>query len=401
MINDHVHFGGGGDAVFRLERQAYVEAGHEVFTFSQAAEVPHDLPDGDVVCQEGKGWLRAKAGKFVGAPHVYQRLKRLLRRIQPDLIRVHLVSKYPAAIYPALVGYPVIQTLHGPNLFCATSWGNLRRAGGDCELGVGGKCWRRGCVSLARAILYVLLDARVRPWVKRTVDLYHCPSRFIQKKAESLGYGPTLHIPLGIDPWFAGAQQASHDGPPTILYVGAMIEEKGLLFLPEALHLITQRVPEAKLLLCGRGPLEDKVKLEFARRGLNTNVEFKGFVNHSTIVDLYRRAHVFVCPSIYAEQFGLVGPEALACGVPCVGSQVGGIPEWLRDGEWGYLVPPRDPAALAERTTSLLLDRDTRLLFGAKGREFVLKTYDPNAYQKKWLELARDMRRQLAVQSTE
>lgn len=388
MINDHIHFGGGGDAAFRLERRAYEAAGHEVFTFSQANNAPRDASDQDTVCRESKGRVRAKVGKFVGAPHVYRSLKRLVDRTRPDLIRVHLVSKYPAAIYPALVGYPVIQSLHGPSLFCATSWGNLRRNGGHCELGIGIKCWRRGCVSFPTMLLYRLLDLRIRPWVRETVQLYHCPSRQIQEKAEFLGYTPTIHIPYGIDSRFVLAEPAAHEGPPKILYVGALIEEKGLLFLPDALRRITERIPEAKLVICGRGPLQERLEHELAEKGLANNVEFKGFVDRTRIVDMYRSAHVLVCPSIYSEQFGLVGPEAMACGVPCVASNVGGIPEWLHHGQWGYLIPPRDPVALADRVTSLLLDRQTRLRFGRKGREFALRTHDPAAYQSRWLKLA-------------
>jgi glycosyltransferase involved in cell wall biosynthesis len=248
-------------------------------------------------------------------------------------------------------------------------------------------------------LLYTALDARVRPWVKKTVQLYHCPSRQIQEKADSLGYKPTLYIPLGIDPEFIHAIPATHDGPPTILYVGGLTEQKGLLYLPDALQRIKQKVPNVRLALCGRGPLEGRLKLEFEERGLTDNVEFKGFVDRAKIVDLYRNAHVFVCPSIWSEQFGLVGPEALTCGVPCVGSRVGGIPEWLHDGEWGYLVPPRDSVALADRMSSLLLDRETRLQFGKKGREYVLATHDPVVYQNRWLEIVQQYTRKPGVLS--
>ena len=388
MINDHIHFGGGGDAVFRLEREAYERAGHEVYTFSQASAVSSDATERDFVCGVGNGRFAAKVGKFVGSPHVRRSLQKSLDSIQPDLVRVHLVSRYPAAIYPALAGYHVIQTLHGPNLFCATSWGNLRSDGTACEMGIGVKCWRRGCMPLYGMLLYDVLDSRVRPAVKRAVKLYHCPSHQILTRAESLGYSPTVHFPLGIDRGFALSQPAPHDGPPTILYVGALAEEKGLLFLPEALGLIKEQVPNVKLALCGRGPLEERLKHEFASRQLSASVDFKGFVDHSRMVDQYRSAHVFVLPSIWSEQFGLVGPEALACGVPCVASNVGGIPEWLQDGKWGYLVPPRDSHALAERVVRLLLDRDNRLRFGEAGRTYARAIHDPDIYQRRWLELA-------------
>lgn len=232
--------------------------------------------------------------------------------------------------------------------------------------------------------LYALMDRKLQPALKAAVDLYHCPSRFIQTKAEALGYQPTAYVPLGIDHQLMDCEPAQHKGPPIILYVGALCEEKGLLFVPEAFRLIRQRVPDATLVLCGRGSLERRLKDEFKTLGLEASVEFSGFVDHDKIVDYYRRAHVFILPSIWAEQFGLVGPEALACGVPCVGTNVGGIPEWLKDDEWGFLVPPRDSAGLAERVVHLLTEREKRISFGLAGREYVRRVHNPGGYQR-WL----------------
>lgn len=389
MINDHVHFGGGGDAVLRLERQAYEKAGYEVFTFSQSAKRDATATDHDFICRESNQRFINKIGKFIAAPHVHESIKRVIKETKPDLIRVHLVSKYPASIYRALEGHNVVQTLHGPNLFCATSWGNLRRDSSDCELGIGLKCWQRGCASLVNTSLYSWLDYRVQPSVKKVVNLFHCPSKQIEHKARSLGYGPTIHIPLGIDRDFMTADATCHEGTPTLIYVGALVKEKGLLTLPDALQLIKAQVPNVKLLLCGRGELHTHLRQKFDERKLSENVEFMGFVPHREMFKHFKNSHVLVLPSIWAEQFGLVGPEALACGVPCVASRVGGIPEWLHDGKWGYLVPPRDPAILAERVVRLLKDKSLRLQFGAAGRAFARRVHCPEAYQQHWLDLAK------------
>lgn len=388
MINDHIHFSGGGDAVLRLERKAYENTGYEVFTFSQSSHFEKFASSNDFICRESKTHLIQKIGKFIAAPCVYSNLKRVLQKVKPHLVRVHLVSKYPASIYPALEGYTVIQTLHGPNLFCATSWGNLKIDSSDCELGIGLKCWRRGCTSFVNASLYSWLDYRLQNQIKKVVKLFHCPSKQIEQKANSLGYGPTVHIPLGIDQEFMDVDAACHQGPPTLLYVGALVREKGLSILPDALQLIKQHIKNVKLILCGRGVLEDRLRKEFEARDLSEHVEFMGFVPHDGVIGHFKNAHVFLLPSIWAEQFGLVGPEALACGVPCVASHVGGIPEWLHDGKWGYLVPPRDPVLLAERIISLLKNRGLRLEFGAAGRKFVKKNHDPEVYQQRWLDLA-------------
>ena len=182
MINDHLHFGGGGDAVFRLERAAYEKAGFDVFTFSLSSGVVTEPTPNDYVCQTRSSRIVNKFGKFIGAPHVRSELLKLLNKINPDFVRAHLVSRMPLSIYSALSGWRTVQTLHGPNLFCATSWGVVKANGAECPLGIGGKCWRKGCISLPNMLLYSQMDKRLQPLLRSSIENYHCPSRFIQKK---------------------------------------------------------------------------------------------------------------------------------------------------------------------------------------------------------------------------
>ena len=386
MINNHIDFGGGGDAVFRLERAAYEEAGHEVFTFSQHIEKPEYQKTTDFVAFESKKKALRKIGKFLYAPRIAQSFKNTLRMVQPHFVSVHLISKYPLSIYPFLQGYPVVQTLHGPNLFCATGWGRTK-SGKPCELGIGLKCYLRGCLPISDALLYIVLSRRLLMHVKRNVDLFICPSENIRDSSESNGLIPTRFVPLGIDESFVDIQRATHDGPPIVLYVGALAVQKGLMVLLDAFNLVAEKVPEANLLIAGRGSLEKELHKKTKRMELSDKVKFIGFVSRSQIADLYRRTQVVVVPSIWNEQFGLVGPEALACGVPCVGSDVGGIPEWLHDGDWGFIVPPGDARALADRIIALLEDRKLRSEFGKKGREYVVKQYNPDKYKKNRMRL--------------
>ena len=144
MINDHIHFGGGGDAVFRLERKAYEEAGYEVYTFSQHIGRPPEAGHRDFVAVESRSRVFQKMGKFLCQEHVSREFRKVLHSVHPHLISIHLVSKYPLSVYPQLDGYSVVQTLHGSSLFCATGWGCLR-SGAPCELGIGIKCFTRGC----------------------------------------------------------------------------------------------------------------------------------------------------------------------------------------------------------------------------------------------------------------
>ena len=129
------------------------------------------------------------------------------------------------------------------------------------------------------------------------------------------------------------------------------------------------------------------MRRKFSEYGVDQNVQFTGFVDRRELQQQYARASVLICPSIWAEQFGLVGPEALASGVPCVGSAVGGIPEWLKHNEWGYLVPPRDVEQLSGAVYALLSDRNLRRKFGADGKAFVEKVHSPAEYKRQCLNL--------------
>ena len=390
MINDHIHFGGGGDAAFQLERLAYENAGYAVYTFSESDTSAGGWGEYDRVYLESGNRFVKKAGKFLFDYGVYNALRGVVESISPDLIKVHLVSKYPASVYAALsyADCPVIQILHGPNLFCATAWGCYRKDSQACEMGIDSKCYRNGCVSLPACMLHIAANRLTMPFVMKNVDLFLCPSAHLLKSVRDLGLGEAELLPLGIDPEFSRATPVPFEGPPTILYVGALIVQKGIHFLLEAFRIVKTRIPEARLVLAGAGEFRSALEAQAARLGLGQEVEFKGFVDRSRILPVYQKAHVLAVPSVWKEQFGLVGPEALACGVPCVGSDIGGIPEWLHDGEWGFLVPPREASMLADRLIAVLVDGELRMRFAAKGREFVLREFPPEKYQANVLRYA-------------
>jgi glycosyltransferase involved in cell wall biosynthesis len=291
-----------------------------------------------------------------------------------------LLSKYPLSVYRQLNGWPTFQTLHGPGLFCGTGWGCLRKNSGACELGVGAKCYTRGCVSLAAVPLLIQLHARMLRLAKRTVDRFLCPSRQLLETVRRFGLSRSEYVPIGIDPVFCSVPPASHVGPPIILFVGGLVPVKGPDVLMRAFVALKARLHDLRLRFAGRGPLLASLQEKAIKAGVARDVEFLGFVDHANLVTQYRQAHVVVVPSIWQEQFGLIGPEALACGTPCVGTDIGGIREWLHDGKWGFLFPPRDAAALEEKLSILLYNRDLRTSFGLRGRAFVLENYGPERY---------------------
>jgi starch synthase len=160
----------------------------------------------------------------------------------------------------------------------------------------------------------------------------------------------------GLD--FEAMPEAAGPGEePRILFVGRDFERKGGHVLVRAFERVHERIPEAELEIVG------------AARGFDV----PGITSYGKISDreqlreLYRGARVFCLPSLY-EPYGLVLIEAMAHGVPCVGSAVQAIPEILDDGRAGLLVPPNDAERLAEALLRLLTHDGLARDLGAAGR---------------------------------
>jgi len=122
-------------------------------------------------------------------------------------------------------------------------------------------------------------------------------------------------------------------------------------------------VPDLKLEIAGSGPAEASLRDEAHRLGLDGCVAFLGWQDEVP----FHRWSVFVVPSL-EEAFGMATLEAMAAGLPVVASAVGGLPELVEHGRTGWLVPPAEPQALADRLVTLLGDARQQEQMGAAAR---------------------------------
>lgn len=153
---------------------------------------------------------------------------------------------------------------------------------------------------------------------------------------------------------------ASEREEPVVLFVGRDPLRKGCDTLVAAFRIVRERFPNARLQIIGTREAPEE-----------PGVEVLGPVpDRRTLEDAYRRAAVFCLPSRH-EPYGLALLEAMAYGVACVGTMVGGIPEIIDDGVTGRIVEPDDPQALADVLVSLLDNPELRASFGAAGRDRV------------------------------
>lgn len=153
---------------------------------------------------------------------------------------------------------------------------------------------------------------------------------------------------------------------------GRLAKVKGITYLVQALAALRQEMPDIRLDIAGSGPERVSIEMEVRNLGLENHVRFLGWC--SDLQPIFAGWDIFVQPSLQ-EGFGLATLEAMAAGLPVVATEVGGLPEIVENGKTGWLVPPKDPAALADRLRALLLNPQERRAMGAAGRTRVLEHF--------------------------
>jgi glycosyltransferase involved in cell wall biosynthesis len=144
----------------------------------------------------------------------------------------------------------------------------------------------------------------------------------------------------------------------------------------EAFAKIHAARPNTKLVLAGKGEMQEALQARVNELGLQSAVQILGRVEHERVPALIRSFDIMVMPSVYeSETFGVAAIEASASGVPVVASRVGGVPEAVLHEQTGLLVPPRDVDALAQACIALIDDPARRGEMGRAGERFVRRYY--------------------------
>jgi colanic acid/amylovoran biosynthesis glycosyltransferase len=160
-----------------------------------------------------------------------------------------------------------------------------------------------------------------------------------------------------------------------IVSVGRLVPAKGQHVLLAAIDLLLRDGRNLRLRLVGGGPDRESLEDDARRRGLNGAVVFEGAVNPDRIRAIYEAADVFALAS-FAEGIPVVLMEAMTMEIPCVATMITGIPELIRNGRDGLLVPPSDEAAMADAIRLLMDDFELRRTLGKAGRERVAQLYN-------------------------
>ena len=192
----------------------------------------------------------------------------------------------------------------------------------------------------------------------RHADFITVNSTFMKNEVEKIIPDKNIEIiPMGAgigDISEKGTIKKEQSAKTTILFVGRLIEVKGVKHLIDAVKMLDS--DKFELHIAGDGPEREKLE-----KSASPNVIFHGYQTGKNLEELYRKADIFVLPSIvddagYTEGLGTVLLEAANFSVPSIGSNIGGIPDIIIDRKTGLLVPQKDPASLAEAVKTLAGD---------------------------------------------
>jgi glycosyltransferase involved in cell wall biosynthesis len=186
---------------------------------------------------------------------------------------------------------------------------------------------------------------------------------------EELGIDSDGIVPPGVDieQYSPAVTPAIQPETPMILFVGRLVERKGIFDLIDAYTNIREEV-EAELYIVGSGGEQQALQRIIDSRGLEESIHLLGNIPIEELPGYYAAADL-VCHPSHWESFAIVNIEAIACGAPVITTRLDAVEDYITDGETGILVPPNDPEALAGALKQLLDDDALREQLAIAGRE--------------------------------
>lgn len=346
FLTTHLNIGGITSYVLSLSA-GLRKRGHSVFTASSGGELEGSLRDAGVTCLRIPINTKSEID-FSKLVRSYRILRPFIAEHKIDLIHSHTrVTQVLGCAAGRSARVAHISTCHGffKNRLSRRLF----------------PCWGQRVIAVSGSVQEHLardfgLDERKIRLVYNGIDAdrfascadLSCEKRMEKKKAAGLSEGPVAGI------------------------VARLSDVKGHRYLIEAMSIVVKKIPSAQLLIVGEGKTGPELKALAAARGLQQSIRFLPSVRDTAAV--LSGMDVFVMPSL-KEGLGLSLMEAMACGLPVIGSDIGGIRNLIRDGETGLLVKPEDSNALSAAIRELLENRSKAAVLGNNAKTFVTREF--------------------------
>lgn len=272
-------------------------------------------------------------------------IKRLVRQIRPDLIHAHFIAKYGFHL-PCLAQCPMVVSAWGDDILILPRKSRLIAV-------------YTGAVMRGADLIYAVSE-NIRSHI---LGDFKIPPKKVH------------YLPFGIDTdLFSPPLSTRSMEFPTI----EIFSNRGFFrvydndTLIQGFDLAYRKNPALRLTLKGDGPQEQSTRDLVASLGLSDVVTFRRKTAYADVPLDYRRADIFITTSV-SDGTPVSILEAMASGLPCIATSVGGIPEWIENGTTGLLIPPHSPEAVAEAIETLAHDPTLRIRIGSAARDVVVR----------------------------
>jgi colanic acid/amylovoran biosynthesis glycosyltransferase len=233
----------------------------------------------------------------------------------------------------------------------------------------------------------------------RDAELVRGDSRAALQRLSALSGGANGKFQLtynGVPLTALGPAPVRMQPPYRLLCLGRFVAIKGFDVLIKAARILLDGAVDFQLTMAGSGPRRRQLKDLTRKLGLASQISFPGFISHDRVAELFYGTDIFIMPSTVqasGDRDGLptVLLEALLHRVPVIATDVAGIGEVIENGKTGFLIPPRDPQAIAEAVLRMIRDRDATLAMAERGQARIRQDFDPETNHRRVLELFQEM----------
>ncbi len=311
--------------------------------------------------------LESSSIKPLSIPGYTLKVRKLIRDFAPDIVHAHYVGTY------GLVG-----ALSGFSPLVLTAWGSDILFAGKSFLKAPFVKYALGRSALVTCDAYHMVDA-----MKGYLGVPEQKIKIIYFGIDTGRFSPgeksaAIREELGVG------------DAPMVISLRSFDPVYNIESLIKAVPLVLAKVPGAKFVLAGTGPEEDMLKGLAERLGVSRSINFIGRYDNEVLPDYLRSADAYVSTSLSDAGIAASTAEAMACGLPVVITDSGENGKWVQDGVNGFLVPVKDPAALAEKTIVLLRDNELKKNFSVKGRQTIVERNDYHGEMYRMLDIYKE-----------
>jgi len=364
FINDHKILGG-KEKYLASTRRALRDAGHVTALIHSVRPNRKAIEDDEIsFCIPGIDTYRETRSTL-------DRLRECIGLFKPDVIHINHNVANLVVVSWLLRHFPSLRSVHDVEFLCPTRHFVRKNTNAQCDARCGRICFSSSCLSITSPSgWYRLVRTRTAQWMYSRWSKLNTQSEYVRKNLrEVIGRQKAVSMfPVFIE-GTADMQAMARSGAHFV-FVGRLNSWKGPQLAIEALARLPDR---ATLEIIGTGNQEPELRILVRSLNLESRVKFAGFLEGKELSSRFLEANAVVLPSIVPENCPMSIQEAMATGRAVISTTVGGIPDLVKDGVSGLLVPPNDVRALARAMQLLIDDPQLCQTLGSNGRQEIGK----------------------------